>query len=231
MFLHNEQGEKVLSYIADRFNLIIQMANTVNIFVTWTLQIRDAIQFQNDFHPALRMKDIFPSCYFFKDTGSVLGDSQGCKWITKPTLCQTSCIQTNPSNSWSRAWEHWNSWSLLVGFEFHWHVCCKPHASQIFPVLDHEMVPLPYTLLKAIVILFLSFHAFGVEYSSCLCSVYTLIQLMVGLAMKRGGSASLKPTPSALDMYKKLRNVLEEKQVSNDVLSSTSSGEPEDSGS
>ncbi len=73
-------------------------------------------------------------------------------------------------------------------------------------------------------IFFLSFHAFGLEYPPCLCSVYALVQLMVGLVMKGGGgggSTSLKPTPSALDKYKKMRNVLEEKQGLNDVPSST----------
>ncbi len=85
--------------------------------------------------------------------------------------------------------------------------CASDHTTphQIFLVLDHQFLMLPFSLLKAIVILSLSFFAFRVEYSSCLCSVYVLLQLMVGPSLKRDASAGLKPTPSALDMFKKLK--------------------------
>ncbi len=87
-------------------------------------------------------------------------------------------------------------------------ICASDHIlHQMFLVLSHQFLMLHFSLLKAIVILFLSFFAYGLEYPSCLCSVCALVQLMVGLSLKRGASAGLKPTSSALDMLKKFKDL------------------------
>ncbi len=61
-------------------------------------------------------------------------------------------------------------------------ICASDHTlHQIFLVLSHQFLMLPFSLLKAIVILFLSFFAFGLECPSCVSSVYALVQLMVSV--------------------------------------------------
>lgn len=60
---------------------------------------------------------------------------------------------------------------------------------QIFLILDYEKIEISGNITKALETLFMSFYAFNLEYPSCLCNMYQVLELLFGLK-KRGSKGA-----------------------------------------